>query len=222
MISNSEIRARARDTLGKSIFNEKWLYALLVCLITSAISFVSSAIPFASAIVSIVIMGPLSIGVVGVFLTATRTGEKIKIENMFNGFKNFVENMLLYLMITLFTVLWTLLFIIPGIIKGFSYSMAPYIKNDHPEYDWKQCINESKRMMDGHKGQYFCLILSFIGWILLGALCCGVGTLWVTPYMSTSQAEFYNQLKAKEIGADEADANVGENESTENEDPYTL
>ena len=218
MISNSEIRARARDTLGKSIFNEKWLYALLVGLIVSAISFVAAYIPFAS----IIITGPISVGVAGVFLAATRTGEKIKIGNMFNGFHKFAENLLLYLMIAIFTFLWALLFIIPGIIKGISYSMAFYIKNDHPEYDWKQCINESKRMMDGYKWQYFCLQFSFIGWILLGALCCGVGTLWVTPYMSTSQAEFYNQLKAKEIGADEADANVGENESTENKDPYTL
>lgn len=218
MISNSEIRSRARNTLGNNIFNEKWLFALLVGLIVSAISFVSAYIPFAS----IIITGPLTVGVIGIFLTATRTGEKVKIENMFHGFKDFAGNLSLYLMIAIFTFLWALLFIIPGIIKGLSYSMAIYIKNDHPEYTWKQCINESKRMMNGYKGKYFCLQLSFIGWMLLGALCCGVGVLWVTPYMYASNAEFYNQLKAKEIGADETDANVGENESAASEDPYTL
>ena len=97
MISNSEIRARARDTLGKSIFNEKWLYALLVGLIVSAISFVAAYIPFAS----IIITGPISVGVAGVFLAATRTGEKIKIGNMFNGFHKFAENLLLYLYVSL-------------------------------------------------------------------------------------------------------------------------
>ena len=194
MISNSEIRARARDTLGKSIFNEKWLYALLVGLIVSAISFVAAYIPFAS----IIITGPISVGVAGVFLAATRTGEKIKIGNMFNGFHKFAENLLLYLMIAIFTFLWALLFIIPGIIKGFSYSMAPYIKNDHPEYDWKQCINESKRMMDGYKWQYFCLQFSFIGWSLLSSLTLGIGNLWLTPYRQAATAAFYREISGTE------------------------
>ena len=33
-----------------------------------------------------------------------------------------------------------------------------------------ECINESKRMMNGNKGRYFCLLLSFIGWAILAAL----------------------------------------------------
>lgn len=32
----------------------------------------------------------------------------------------------------LYTVLWTLLFIIPGIIKTYSYAMTPYILAEHP------------------------------------------------------------------------------------------
>ena len=51
-------------------------------------------------------------------------------------------------------------------------------------------------MMDGHKWQLFCLDFSFIGWLFLGALCCGVGVLWVTPYMNASRANFYENLKA--------------------------
>ncbi len=198
MKSNSELRARARNILGNKIFGECWLFALLVCLLSSVINGAASAVPFGT----LIIVGPISVGVAGVFMATARTGEKPKIENMFNGFKDFPSNLLLGLMISLFTALWTLLFIIPGIVKSYSYSMAYYIKNDHPEYDWKQCINESQKMMKGHKGRLFCLHLSFIGWILLGALCCGVGILWVIPYISVANVEFYNDLKGTEPAAE--------------------
>lgn len=218
---NSEIRSRARATLGNNIFCDKWLFALLVVLIELGISLVISAIPYAG-IVSIILTGPLAVGVAGVFLTAVRTDEKISIENMFDGFKKFAENLLLYFMVWLFTFLWTLLFIIPGIVKGISYSMAFYIRNDHPEYTWKECINESKRLMEGNKWKYFCLQFSFIGWMLLGVLCCGVGTLWVSAYMYTANAEFYNQLTAKEADANDTDADLGSNAYTASNDPFAL
>ena len=191
MISNSELRARARDTLGSEIFGEKWLFALLVCLIYSAITSIS-------AMASVIVLGPLSVGLSGVFLSAVRKKEKVSIENMFLGFKDFTSTFLLGLMVTLFTLLWSLLFIIPGIVKAYSYSMAFYIKNDHPEYDFEQCINESKRMMNGYKGKLFSLHISFIGWLIVGALCLGVGTLWVYPYIQMATTEFYNELKAKD------------------------
>ncbi|MBO5415269.1 MAG: DUF975 family protein [Clostridia bacterium] len=200
MMSNSQIRARAREALGNSIFEERWLFALLVGLIITAINSVASYIPFAS----LIIVGPLGVSAAGIFLSIMRTGEKARIEGMFDGFKDFAPNLLLGLMISLFTFLWSLLFIIPGIIKGLSYSMAYYIKIDHPEYDWKACIEESKKMTYGYKWQIFCLQLSFIGWILLGMLCCGIGVLWVTPYSSAALAEFYNQLKAKDAPADDS------------------
>ena len=57
-------------------------------------------------------------------------------------------------------------------------------------------MDESQRYMKGYKWQLFCLDFSFIGWILLGALCCGIGTLWVTPYQQAARANFYENLKA--------------------------
>ncbi len=73
--------------------------------------------------------------------------------------------------------------------------MAPYIMQDDPSKDWKQCLDESKEMMDGHKGQLFGLHLSFIGWMLLGILGLGIGELFVTPYMNQATANFYLELK---------------------------
>ena len=189
-VSNSEIRAKARAALGGGLFENNWLMAVVVVLIVGAISGISAYIPFASIILS----GPLAVGSALVFLKLVRTGEKIVIEDTFNGFKNFTENLLLGLISTLFIFLWTLLFIIPGIVKSYAYSMCFYIKNDHPEYDWKKCLDESQKMMNGNKWRLFCLDLSFIGWMILGALCFGIGTLWVSAYMTSSRAIFYNEL----------------------------
>ena len=44
----------------------------------------------------------------------------------------------------LYIVLWTLLFIIPGIIKSFSYAMAPYILAEYPEMTASEAITESR------------------------------------------------------------------------------
>ena len=207
MMTNSQIRARAREALGGKIFGEQWLYAVVIALIVAAISGTCGFIPFAG----ILLLGPLSVGVAGVFMAIAKTGEKANINKAFDGFRgDFAGNLILGLMIDIFVVLWTLLFIIPGIVKALAYSMAYYIKCDHPEYTWKECINASKQMTKGHKGQLFCLYLSFIGWAFLGALCLGVGTLWVTAYMNTATAEFYNQLKGPEATIDEQTAEAAE------------
>ena len=73
--------------------------------------------------------------------------------------------------------------------------MAYYIKLDHPDYGWKACIDASRQMMDGHKWEKFVLDLSFLGWIIVGSLCLGVGTLWVTPYMEAANAQFYEYVR---------------------------
>ena len=39
------------------------------------------------------------------------------------------------------------------------------------------------------------LDLSFIGWIFVGALCFGIGTLWVMPYMKAAEVQFYESVR---------------------------
>ena len=100
----------------------------------------------------------------------------------------------------LYIFLWSLLFIIPGIIKGLAYSMAPYLLSEHPELRVNEAIDLSQKMMKGNKWRFFCLQLSFIGWILLGVLTLGIAMLWVNPYMEVSCAAFYRELADKEFG----------------------
>ena len=92
----------------------------------------------------------------------------------------------------------TILCCIPGIIKAYAYSMAYFIKCDHPEYGWRECLDESEKMMNGNKWRFFCLNLSFIGWMIIGILTCGIGFMWSNAYMSTSNAIFYDELKREQ------------------------
>ena len=94
----------------------------------------------------------------------------------------------------LYIVLWTLLFIIPGIIKSFSYAMAPYILAEHPEMTASEAITESRHMMDGNKWRLFCLGFSFIGWDLLCILPVIVAVFALTGSILRSGADAYALL----------------------------
>lgn len=93
---------------------------------------------------------------------------------------------------------WTLLFIIPGIIKSYSYMLVPYILAENTYLDRKRVFELSSQMMKGHKWEAFVLELSFLGWFWLGALTGGiVNIFYANPYMSATYAEFYTAIKAE-------------------------
>ena len=112
-----------------------------------------------------------------------------------HAFSDYVRNAVSILLVYVYTALWTLLLIVPGIVKGLAYSLTPFIVKDNPQLSPNQAINLSMKMMKGHKFDLFYLYLSFIGWILLAMLTLGIGLLWVIPYMQTSMAAFYLDVK---------------------------
>lgn len=198
-MSRKELRARARAQLGGKIFAESWLIAILVSIIVAAVTGVSNVVPVVGAII---VSGPLAYGMSKLFLKQARDNEKMDIAGVFDGFKeDFAGNLLLGLMQAIFIALWSMLFVIPGIVKSYAYSMAYFIKNDDPSKGWKQCIDESRAMMKGHKMQLFLLDLSFIGWIIVGSFCFGIGVLWVEAYMQAARAQFYESIKPVEEAA---------------------
>ena len=194
MISNSEIRAKARAALGDGIFSETWLYAVLlmlvISLITGVLSFTYVGVFLAS--------GLFSCATANYFITKVRgTSEAESLQPAVDGAKaDLGGNIVLGILYNIFITLWTLLFFVPGIVKSCSYALAFYIKNDNPALTANEAISESRRMMDGYKMKYFLLQLSFIGWSIVGLLCLGVGTLWVNSYMNAATAVFYEEVKA--------------------------
>ena len=192
MLNRTQLKNDAKALLGNGIFSSPWLNALLVTLVASLILGVSS-------FVAILVIGPISYGLAKIFLNVARGQGGYEINRLFDGFtEDFVGTFLLGLMQSLLIFLWSLLFVIPGIIKSYAYSFAFYVRVDHPDYDWKRCLDESDRITQGHKGELFLLDLSFLGWMIVGSLACGVGTLWVSPWMSQTRAQAYLFLTAQQ------------------------
>ncbi len=121
-------------------------------------------------------------------------GEEVSVKDLFGHLGNFLNGFLLSLLESIYIFLWCLLFIIPGIIAGYRYAMAPFIMAENPGMTASEAINASKNMMLGHKWRLFCLDMSFIGWNLLALFTFGISTLFVTPYHAQARASFYREL----------------------------
>ncbi|NTW72213.1 MAG: DUF975 family protein [Eubacteriaceae bacterium] len=99
----------------------------------------------------------------------------------------------------LYNFLWYLLFIIPGIIKYYSYRMVPYILSENPKMNTDKAIRLSMDMTKGHKLDMLVLDLSFIGWYIVGMLAFLIGTVFVLPYVNATYAELYITLRENAI-----------------------
>ena len=159
-----------------------------------AILIVCNFIPFIGGIATMIITPAFSIGIIMAFLALTRK-EEIAVGDVFNGFPILGKALWLNIITSFFVFLWTLLLCIPGIIKSISYSMAPYILAENPTMKAREALNESKRIMNGHKMDFFVLGLSFIGWGLLMCITFGIAAIYVVPYMQATIANFYNSIK---------------------------
>ena len=143
------------------------------------------------------LMYPVELGYANAHLRLLQSGENNLTNNMFHiAFDGYGRKVWGMFLVVLFTFLWSMLFIIPGIVKSFAYAMTPFILEEHPELSANQAIDRSVAMMKGHKFDLFYLYLGFIGWLLLAFLTLGIGLLWVMPYLETSVAAFYEDVKA--------------------------
>ena len=113
-----------------------------------------------------------------------------------SGFKgNYLNVVKIMFLMNLKILLWLFLFIVPGFIKAYEYSMIPYLLAENPNLSADEAFSLSKQMTTGQKMDLFVLDLSFLGWIILGLICCGIGILFVLPYPEATNAEVYLILK---------------------------
>ncbi len=112
------------------------------------------------------VVAPLSLGVC-TFLIGAFRNRKISYGSLFSGFRYFLKAFGLMLLMMVKILAWSLLLVVPGIIAAIRYSMSFFVLADHPDWKVTECIEESKKLMNGNKGKFFCLMLSFIGWFLL-------------------------------------------------------
>ena len=159
-------------------------HVLIAALISSA-----SVINF----VHFILGGTINLGYTQ-FLLDQYDGKELACKTLFSKFDQFGQGFLQRFLRNLYIALWSLLFIVPGIVKIYSYAMTPYIMAEHPEMTANEAITASRQLMDGHKGELFCLHLSFIGWQFLNLFTLGIGSLWLNPYMQATEAAFYRHI----------------------------
>lgn len=153
-------------------------------------------IGYSLSFVSLFVLLPLAAGYSNSMRVLLETGDNRLTNNSFSlAFGNWLHVVWGMILSTIYIFLWTLLLIIPGIIKSYSYALTPYILVEHPEMSANEAIEESMRLMDGHKFDLFYLQLSFIGWAILSILSLGLGFFWLIPYQMTAQAAFYRDIK---------------------------
>lgn len=198
MPTAKEFRKRAWATFRKSdTYGSRWGGAILAFIIVGILNSVLSGF-----IVGILAALPLTMGLYAMYLNMYKDNEW-SVGDIFSSFRNgmdyYLNSFLLLFVNSIFIFLWSLLFVIPGIIKTFSYSMSPYILIDNPVMTAGEARRKSMEIMKGNKWKLFCLQFSFIGWILLSILTFGILFLWVIPAMEMSKIAFYKEISGNTV-----------------------
>ena len=147
-----------------------------------------------------------------------------RFKDLFSQFHRLGDGFCMKFFMGLYSFLWSLLFVIPGIVKRFSYAMTPYILAENPGMTANEAITQSRHIMKGNKWRLFCLGISFIGWNLLcmmpsiiaitalgtaiivtenllllfgvipAVIPSVIGMFFLRPYMEAARAAFYRDL----------------------------
>lgn len=202
--SSADIKRGAQELL-----KGRWTEAVLTALIPAVFSFLffrNITDGESSGFLYDLIEGFLLTGMTFGFMNIARSSSYIlqPFQAIASPFRSEYFKNLLFLKLWkyLYISLWTLLFIIPGIVKMYSYSQAEllykdYVDNTGKQPDARMILEESSEMMNGYKGALFYLDFSFIGWLILNGLTLGILGLWLTPYRTMSRVVFYESLSGK-------------------------
>lgn len=219
MRTNFEYRAAAREKLS-----DRWNEVAVMGAIVVGLSILVNVVPDVAldeilsawgkltlsglgTVVAVLLLAPLEYAMYNTLLMVVRNEETGSlVEKMWSLFKgNYDRYVVAMVLETLVIVGLSLItFGIAGIIFAYAYKMVPYLLHDYPDLKPKEALKLSREMMRGSKWDLFVLDLSFIGWIVLGVLSMGILLFWITPYIATAEAEFYNDLKNEAIVEEEA------------------
>lgn len=188
----SDLMNQARNSLSGN-----WGIAIATFIIFVILSGSIQVIPFFGQAGYILLAGPFAVGI-SIFSLNILRQKNAKIENLFDGFKDYGRSFITYLLMLVYIILWTLLLIIPGIVMALAYSLTFFILADDKTIRPKEAIQKSKQMMYGYKLKLFYLILIFFGLSLLCMLTLGIGFLWLIPFAYITMAAFYEDIKDRQ------------------------
>ena len=200
-----EIKEWSKEKIKGNLWN-----ILVGLLIIMAVSFVFSfglgfiqAIfgndSFITSIVSIVVevlLIPLGIGLYS-YLVEFINNDNFDKNLLFEPYERTVNVIGASLLVSLLVMVGCICFIIPGIYLAFSYAMVPYLLATRKDLTVTETLELSRKMMNGHKFDYFVLSISFIGWAILVPFTLGILLIWLYPYMMTATTKFFMDIEQK-------------------------
>ena len=211
ILNRPAIKAEAKSFIGQ---NARWwkmtLATIALYLLNGGISIYvniatainrddpSTTVGYSSSVITLLLI-PFTIAASGYYLNHIRGFNPEWKSQYKEGIDNYGSYLVTGVLVNVFTFLWSRLFVVPGIIKSLAYSQANYVIHDNPRLKGKEAIEISKRMTNGFKGDLFSMYLSFIGWYILVGLTGGILSIYVTPYVETTAAMYYENLKRYSI-----------------------
>jgi uncharacterized membrane protein len=185
----------------------------LTAKIEEFIDFNKNPLPFIAAFMTIWVVAliviylfrffvsyPVTVGFKRFLLNGAEDTSSAKLDDLFYVFRcNYMKTSRTMFLREIYIMLWSLLLIIPGIIEAYNLLLVPFIISDNPDIDRKRVLQISRDTMRGYKWKAFVLNLTFIGWYLLVALTCGLGMLFLSPYIESTYAQFYLTMRERAI-----------------------
>lgn len=195
-MNRAELKSQAKGILSANY----WPIIGATVLVMAILAAVAS-VPGIGSIASYFII-PVNLGLT-LYIVGLIDGGKPSITDIFtNAFdgRYYLRRVGGYAWMMLFTFLWSLLFVIPGIVKAYSYALTPYILAKYPEVQAKEALKVSMKIMDGKKAELFVLYLSFIGWAMLAGITFGLlGIFFVIPYMAITDTLWFKRTMESAI-----------------------
>ena len=179
---------------ARTLLEPHWILAIGVCLANAVIVAAPAELNSYGEIVSLLLAGPLQLGLCFFFLNLVK-GKETRFELLFEGFKPLATVLLAYAIITTLTVVGLILLLVPGIVVALGFSMTYYVIAEDPEISFQTALEQSWKLTDGYKMELLELNLRFIPWYLLGLLCFIVGVFAVVPWHNTTLTLYYQYLK---------------------------
>ena len=147
---------------------------------------------FVTFIVSLIVellLVPLSIGL-NAYMIGFVKNDEFNRDTLFASYEDTYKIIGTNILMSFLIMIGMFFFIIPGIYLAFSYALVPYLLVTHRDLSITETLELSRKMMNGHKLDYFILSISFIGWVLLVPFTLGILLIWLYPYMATATTKF--------------------------------
>lgn len=210
MNNNAEYRRKGRElTKGKilNIFLVSLIFSMIVGAVTGIgagfnpqlgddfITVINPGNPAVAQLFNLIALalgGYVTFGYTKMFIGVSKN-EKPEFEPILTaGVKEQPINApLLSLISNIFLGLWTLLFIIPGIVKSYSYALSSYLLVNDKTLGPVDAITKSRTLMNGKKMQLFMLDLGYLGWYILSLFTFGILSIWVSAWHQTARTLFF-------------------------------